>query len=438
MTEKIELFKNIWSYLATNHKVSPDGLKIENPHLIVKELITEVEENRLRNTENRNIFRKKIENFLHSDQYILGVLKADFLLVRDAINTRKENYLLNLCKEIKIKFTSGEYIEFCLRQVGTLLTEESPCDYTFYERILYLSQVIMTELIISGYSLLDIKLILSNAFATYRFVGKSIFSEFPHQLERKKYCVNEILDEEKYSNALKNFINDLTLQQRLDSILYYFKKKTEQAIYLFKIDGLKNLDSIKLGDVTFLSSKSSANIFTRNSFSFQNTNKTEDEEEDYFAAVSVNYLLPHSSAKVAINKIESALDLIALTSNLKIPFYIYTNHWEIFNFAGESLSSHSERDTRMDKFWRRFRGLDLTTYKNSLDSDSIFTAETFGHTIAQLGSANLSNALHWYRKADEATKDSDQLLYYWIAIENVFSIEHLNCAAIKMPTSFWQ
>ena len=64
---KIEYFKDLWNNLIDNFLDKSFGLNLYNPHTLVEDIITEIEENSFKNLDNRKYFYDKLNEYFNSD-----------------------------------------------------------------------------------------------------------------------------------------------------------------------------------------------------------------------------------------------------------------------------------------------------------------------------------------------------------------------------------
>nr|MDA3861722.1 hypothetical protein [Melioribacteraceae bacterium] len=79
--KKVEFWQELWENLINNFLKKSYGLVIYNPHILIDDIISEIEENDFRNQDNRNYFRSKINYYLKNDTIIQEKLKSQFKIL---------------------------------------------------------------------------------------------------------------------------------------------------------------------------------------------------------------------------------------------------------------------------------------------------------------------------------------------------------------------
>ena len=106
---KIKFWIELWEDLIKNFLKKSYGLSLYSPHILIEDIITEIEENKFKNKENKKYFYSKLNEFIKNDEVIISNLKSEFTLLRKDFNSNKVNYILALSKKINESFKNGIY-----------------------------------------------------------------------------------------------------------------------------------------------------------------------------------------------------------------------------------------------------------------------------------------------------------------------------------------
>ncbi|WP_225037062.1 hypothetical protein [Winogradskyella sp. SM1960] len=417
---KIKFWNELWEDLIHNFLKKSYGLTLYSPHILIEDIIVEIEENQFRNKENRKYFYSRLSEFLENDIVIKKHLKSEFTLLRKDFNSDKTNYILALSKKINESFKKGIYFQKTLALTEKILLEDSDLDIDFVNQINYYSQSLIVELIRKSYALEDIKKFVENIFDNIHYHGDSLITDYPHNVDYAKYKnKDEKIDFKKAEEVIKNIIDKLSTSDRIKRLSYYYNKKTEKVKYIFFIKGIKGDIEKTIFDVNFYN----INIkrYTEDDRSFDSEDLQKDLKKDKYlqAAVEIDYLLPKSSLKLAKSKIENALDILACYFNFKTDVSLNESKYVIVNKDGRMLFSTSggEKD---DRFMNYHDALNFNEIENHIDNlkefSFLWNSKLNSETVSKI-----KNALHWYRKGEQSTKEADKMLNYWIAIENLFN-----------------
>jgi hypothetical protein len=417
---KIKFWNELWEDLIHNFLKKSYGLTLYSPHILIEDIIVEIEENQFRNKENRKYFYSRLSEFLENDIVIKKHLKSEFTLLRKDFNSDKTNYILALSKKINESFKKGIYFQKTLALTEKILLEDSDLDIDFVNQINYYSQSLIVELIRKSYALEDIKKFIKNIFDDIHYHGDSLITDYPHNLDYANYKdKDEKIDFKKAEEVIKNIIDKLSTSDRIKRLSYYYNKKTEKVKYIFFIKGIKGEIEKTIFDVNFYN----INIkrYTEDDRSFDSEDLQKDLKKDKFlqAAVEIDYLLPKSSLKLAKSKIENALDILACYFNFKTDVSLNESKYIIVNKDGRMLFSTSGRG-KDDRFMNYHDALNFNEIESHIDNlkefSFLWNSKLNSETVSKI-----KNALHWYRKGEQSTKEADKMLNYWIAIENLFN-----------------
>ncbi len=418
--EKINYWKDLWENLISDFLKKSYGLNLYNPHLLVEDIILEIEENN--NSEIRKYLKSKLDHYYLNDIVLKKCFQSDFEILRNILHTNKNNVILELCKKLEKKFKKGEYFDENLKLLKEMLFNSTPIDKNFIDRITDVTQNLIVELIKKGYILSEIKKIISKIFDYYQSItsgGEEIITtSFPHCILYKNYTINEKLNRKLLNKDLINLMDGLTYESRIDKLSYYFYKKPEDAHYIFVVEGLKGDINLSLHNVTFYSPENKKFV-KEDPQNDEDLQLQKDAKEKYVqVCVKVKYLTPESSLIEALTTVEKAIDLLNCFYNTKDKIEI--NHSKYIIVQDESIIHSSWSRDKNDKALRLRNSLNLNRYVEYMQE---LNAYNFIFNEENKTVSKLSNAIHWYSKAEHSSRQEDKILNYWIAIENLFNTE---------------
>lgn len=421
---RIDFWRDFWSDLIDNFLKKSFGLTLYNPHILIDNIITEIEENGLKNPDNKKLFYSKLSEYLSIDPVINKRIKSKFQLLRRTLNSERIGYSLELCKEIKGLFKDGLYFDTALDQLINLLNTDKEVDLEFVNSVNYLSQGIIVEFIKKTYDLEDIKKFIINIFDNYTIVHDSILSTtFPHGIDPENYNDdNGEFKREEFNKTVIDIITNLSANERINKLAYYYHKEKIKAYYIFQVEGLKGEIDKTIGSVTFYSLNKRQFITQKKDFDFEDTQRYNGTKKYIQAAVEVDFLMPKSSKREAISKLENSLDILTFYFNTKTNLYINDSYFAVADTKGNLIFTSASRDKR-DSAMKHIESLDLKEIEKHLSDleEYSFLWDNSGNHASSL--LKIINALHWYRKAEDSIKYEDKLLNYWISIENLFNLE---------------
>ena len=417
---KIKFWIELWEDLINNFLKRSFGLTLYSPHILIEDIIVEIEENQFRNKENKKYFYSSLSDFLKNDEVIRKNFKAEFTLLRKDFNSDKTNYTLALSKKINESFKKGIYFKKTLALTEEILLEDKELDIEFVNKINYYSQSLIVELIRKSYALEDIKKFIKNVFDNYHYLHETLITNFPHQVDYSDYeNDNGKINYKKAEEVVKNIMDKLSSKDRIRKLSFYYNKKTEKVKYIFFIKGIKGEIDKTIFDVNFYSINKKR--FTEEDRTYDSEDLQKDLNKDKYlqAAVEIDFLLPKSSLKFAKSKIENALDILACYFRFRTDVSLNESNYIIVDKENRLIFSTSGRG-KDDRFMNYQDALNFNELEKHIDNlkefSFLWNSKKKSETVSKI-----KNALHWYRKGEQSSKEADKMLNYWIAIENLFN-----------------
>ncbi len=421
-TKKI-FWVELWEDLINNFLKSSFGLNLYNPHILIDDIITEIEENCFKNKNNNKFYYSKLSEYIKTDLIINKKLISEFKILRKNFNTKRTGLILESCKDIQEQFRKGLYFNSSLELIIEALTIDEEISVDFIRTINYLTQGIIVELIKKSYVLKDIRKFLKNIFADYSFVNDDILhTRFPHNIDIKQYNNTKgEFDRKRYNKDVIEYLHNLTIRDRISKLSYYYHKTKIKVFYIFVVEGLRGDVEVSVGDVTFYSLNNKQFLSESHSLDHEELQRDQSKEKFIQAAVSVDLLMPISSKSEAITKLENSLDLISCYFNIKTDLYLDSSNFIIVNEEGQFIHSSMSRDRR-DSLMKYNDSLNLNDFGDSLKKLHKYSFLWTDSKQQNKSISKVLNALHWYKKAEYSIKQEDKMLNFWIALENLFNV----------------
>jgi hypothetical protein len=421
---KIKYWVDLWEDFIEHFNKKSYGLELMNPHLLIRDIIDEIVFNRLQNKNNRKFFYKQLNIVMECDPVIKNNYYTDFALIRREFNAKRISYLLQLCKNIQEIFTSGSYFEECYNALRKILMKPN-WGKNGTENIRIISQHLIVELLLKGYTLKTAKSFPRNIFDKYFIERDHVITNYPHNVKWSDFVREEKFDAKSYNEAVKAEIDSLTVSKRLGDFSRYYQRTPSEYFFIFRVDGVKGNVDFNIGDVNFYSPEGKKYVKKPSS----------EKEREFFwdtknkyvvnAAVPVYTIDTESARLTAVETIERALDLIRCYYSPKANFEIVSGSYVVVDSKGRVIEeSITVPEGKMVSWYDTF---DLNRYK----VDDKFSGELkdVGKFITVTGEKKseiiqkIEFALHWYRKAEETNIVEDKLLNYWIAIETLTELK---------------
>lgn len=414
---KIKYFIDYWKDL-THRQNSIESEFVHsilyNPKELFKEFIEEIERKNLSNNDNKKFFQDKTNEFARLDLDALSFIKPTLTLIQKQFSKKDDySYLLHLLKLIVVKLEDFSLGKEVVNELSHLLTEDIKIEKA---KIKHLTNFIIFELIHKKYSSKKIIQIIDDIFSgCHVFTEKRLYTNFPHKLPCDNWEVssNEFI---KYQSELKNYIDNLTVKERIQSISNYFDKEPEKLRFVFQIKGLKGDDvNIKIGNVQIYNPKS-IRLFNNPTEHFNELFEKEIKNDIYYCngAVELDIVDYEYAKEEAMQILENTLDIVASRYTFyKVPILINSMKYYIIDIEG------NEKGMGASRTW------EYLTYENALELDnskykeSVFS-KPISKNILEIDKKILES-MHWKRKAIESNENNEKILWHWVTLENIFT-----------------
>lgn len=426
ISEKIKYWVDLWEDLIDNFNKKLYGLDLINPQLLIRDLIDEINFNALRNKDNREYFCKQLNMLLNKDLALKKSFRTDFCLIKKELKTGGNFYLLQLCKMVQEIFRQGKYFEESYNALKETLLNPV-WEGNDEENILLISQHLIVELLLRGYSLNEIHSFPRNLFDKYYVQNELLITNYPHDTKWTDFTCGESFDHTAFNKAVKAKIDALTVPKRLEQFSKYYYRKPERCYFIFQIEGLKGEKDFNIGNVNFYSPSIKKYVTEKSLLGYDHEYFNGDKNQYFMnAAVPVDSMDTEASKSYAMETIEKALDLLRCFYLTKTNFEIVRENYLIVDSEGRAGFGGSV--SKRDRWYRWENALDLN--KHELDKDLLpellarinkflFIPREKQSDIEQ----KIVYSLHWYRKGEETNNLEDKLLHYWIVIENLMNFK---------------
>lgn len=415
MNEKIEYWIDYWAERLGGGESKIYPLKMINPRTVLREFADEIEFNKLANKNNKKFFREIMGRYLNQDPGIQACLKEIFTLIINEFDNPRESYLLQLCKQAQKIFDSREYFNESVDMLKSILFKQGPLNESDKENIGIITKDILIELMEMGYSEKYVEQIPEKLFSHYEVMDSHIISGFPHQIP---FPQGDNPDYSLYNEQVKNKINSLTDEDRVESLKIIGSIEPELLTYIFQIKGLRGNSELQIGTVLFYSPKSKRLV--KGKILGDELFGAKDKDVNFLnAAVPVLAREPFSGFAQAQSLVVNALSILRFHYNSEANYQISPSYIAIrANGKLTSSSVQADKSTPL-RIWHS--SLDLTKElvnhdKSKIDrSTEIIFHKTNDYDIDR----RIAASMHWYRRAKEAEINTDRLLWYWITIESL-------------------
>ncbi len=416
LNEKEKYFIEYFDFKSKQYLKASDDFCVLNPNVVIRLIIEELIENN--NSRNLKFFKEKLGLFLKDDIILREQYGEMTKKIIEYILSDKP-FTLELCKRLKNVFKNGKYAKLCYKRLINILVSSSTVQNTKNE-IKYLTNTLIVELAIYGYSPKKISEIIGEIFDDYKIYENDIFST--------KFPIPKELEEEK-SEVKAQYMDNLTINERFKILNKYFEKKKEKIYYVLNLKGIsgKNVN-IKINNVHIYNYKS----FPQFGFEDENNSdesniiwkgtKEEFDKNEVHCSICIERIDANNSIEYVKKELNNAIDVIHIYHNVECIIEADFSNYLVFNKDKELFSEGGTMEDD-NKFKQDVKSL----HYDYLDSKKLYKIYKKYDKNVINGDNNVSkiiqNSSRYFRKGKEAKASEDKILNYWICIENLFQVE---------------
>ena len=426
----LEYWIKYWEhYIRQLENKKEINIGLTGPRLILEELVAEVQYNN-DNKRNKEFFRTQIIFWKNED-------KAFGQLFSQELHELLQNYSDNvriqaLCSTIIDKMNQGCYFDSLLNNLQNVVSSAKELSYTTKCKINRYTELVVSEFVSHNFSLSDIG-------SLPKHLPTIICEEGGHiVIAPDEYCGVKTTDyqsEEEYHTVLEKVIEERSLPERVEEIRQYFHKDKGDFLVLIAVNGIKGQVDFTIDGVNFYSPSLKKYI---NDNTFNELETDENANIRVLAAILVKDCSPQTAIGIASNRLQKVLGVMTTCLDPYLPFTY--NEKEIAVLKDGSpvvFSMMSIHKNFEDPDWKRkhdyILSMDVSRITDCLEQ--IHKRCSYDSSIDNT-SQILSAATYWYKRGRETEKGEDKLLYSWIAIEGMLSVDqNISDTIIDIPKS---
>jgi len=398
--EKIKYFKNTWEGICDTINKPNLDFDIMTPHYLCLEILDEIEVNKSKNKSNNQYYLSRLNNYCSNENTIIGEIKNYFEILRREFQKPRDIILKQILNDVLGYFKKGYYFNILFEKLKLILFNSESLDLDKKIEIKKLSKHLIVEFILIGYNYKSIEKFISNVLSGYTIYEDRFITNFPHGLEYDNYN-----DKEVYYNEIKEIISSISIEDRIEKIKCYYYAAKNEYYYIFSLTGISGDSEIKISNTIFYNPLKKRYI-TKSYFSDDRNDEIErDNNEDTMNVIVYENCIDKEQGKImAINDIDKAFNLLKFITYSKSKLKINNSKCIILNKSYEEISCYWGMDPEKN-IHDNLRIDNNFKYSNEKLSD--ITNFIFTNGI-------LTDALHYYRKAIEASRFEEKILNYWI------------------------
>ena len=411
INDNLKYFVSYWEYFCNFLEKPTPYTTIMTPHYLVKEIKNELATNGKENSNNMKYFFELIGLYRKQSYLFDNDINSLWVLLHEKFQEQEKNInvISSICNLIHKKMDSESYAKFIFDFLMKNLDAKS-LKKTILNDII---ETIIFELIFKGYSLSFTAKLINNIFAYYTIENidgeEHLFTNYPH---KTKY---NFKSQKEYTEAVKNEIDSLTINKRLNRIFEFLTSTLNKYYFIFPIEGLSLQSSIFIDDIEFYNPTIKSNINDCKWLPEKDIFDDINYEHSANVMVSLKCRNIEFGENAAKEKVSKVFDFFRLYIITKADFKISNSELLVLD---ENKEFQFHRSRGLSKQFCNFN-----VEQNSEDFSDIIKSynDCFSDTsISADDKQVIYDSLHFYRNGVESNSQEKKLLNYWIALERLF------------------
>ncbi len=431
----IEYWRKYWQYYIERledkkeHEIGPTGSR-----LVIESIISEITYNDLANEKNTKFFRKEIENWTKRDEAFNELYGDKVKLIRERFNSEYKDYILVICQEIIEDMNKGTYFEK-LADVLISYLKKKVIDIKTKSSINLYTELMITEFISSGFAIGSLYGIQNHPIDIATVTGGDV--EWAPNIYRELRR-DDFKDNEAYYDAIKKRLQSRTIEEIIEEVKNYFHKEESDFTVLIGISGIRGDIDVTIGNINLYSP--TRKRYIDDEYSLFGLESQGDKNKNVIAAIPIHHKDGFSAIDYACRDLNAMLGCMTLLFSPSVPYKYDKSEIAVVNngfvVASKSIGYH---DVHHELDRKILIDDELSTSANEIGNNIDEINELF--SIKQSDEKTwrqLSTAIFWYKKGCETEIPEDKLLFSWIALEGVLSIDSQTANMITQQTKSYK
>lgn len=389
---------------------------LTGPRIILEALISEVQYHN--STKNKEFFKIQINKWKKDDAAFSKLFSAAW---NDLIQNHFDNdvEIHKGCSNIIYKMNEGFYFDELMECLRDSIVNADKLNIDTRRLINRYSELIISEFVANNFSLSDIRNLPEHLPTVICNEGEEVLIAPDEYLNLKK---EDFGTEKEYFEAIKNKIKNRSLAERICEMKQFFHNERNNYTVIIEVKGFQGELDCTFDNINLYSPLVKQYIKDDD----HNWVETDIEaDKRILAAIPVDNCVPDSAITIACKRLRNLLELITVYIDPTLSLS-YNEEYVVVLKDGISLMSKGlpPMYKNQDEDWEKIRDYHLSIkpseISNKLETlNKMFSNNSNRDETFQI----LSSARYWYVKARETKISEDKLLFSWIAIEGICSID---------------
>ena len=401
-------------YIERLENDSERNVGITGPRIILDALNAEVQFHN--STKNKEFFKTQINQWKKDDDAFSK------LYYREWNDLTQHHFdddvkIQNCCSDIISKMNEGTYFDQLIKCLYDTIIKTDNLYFDKKRKINQYSELLVSEFIANNFSLSDIRNLPEHLPMVICNEWKEVLIAPDEYLDLKR----EDFDTEKeYFKAIKNKIQNRSLVERICEMKKFFHNERNNYTVIIEVNGIRGKLDYIFENINLYSPLVKQYIKDDNNW----IETDADANKRILAAIFVENCVPDSAITIACNRLQNLLGLLTTYIDPTVSFS-HNDEYVLVLKDGISVMSkgYPSKYRGQDEEWKKIHDYHLSIkpseISNKLETlNKMFSNNSNRDETFQI----LSSARYWYIKARETNISEDKLLFSWIAVEGVCSI----------------
>lgn len=392
------------------------NLGLTGPRIILEALITEVQFHN--STKNKEFFKVQINQWKKVDVAFSKLFLKEW-------NDLTQNHfdddikIQEYCSDIISKMSGGTYFDSLIECLNDAIVKTDKLNFDKKIIINRYTELLVSEFVANNFNLSVIRNLPKHLPEVICNEGREVLIAPDEYMGLRR----EGFDTEKeYYLAIENSLKKRSLTERLYEMKQFFHRERGNYTVIIEVKGIQGVLDCTIDDINIYSPLLKQYI-KDNDHNWLETDTETDKR--VLAAIPVENCIPDSAITIACNRLHSLLGLLTTHINPTLSLS-YNKEYIIVLKDGIPLMSKGlpPMYKHKDEGWEKIRDYHLSIKPSEISSKLGALNKMFSNNSNRNESFQiLSSARYWYVKARETNISEDKLLFSWIAIEGLCSID---------------
>lgn len=412
----MEYWIKYWEYYIDRLENDRErNVGLNGPRIILEALKAEVQFHN--GTKNKEFFKVQINQWKKNDAAFSKLFSKEWNnLIQNHFDDDVK--ILEGCSDIISKMNNGDYFDILIECLRDTINNTDQLFYDKKRMINQYSQLLISEYIANNFSISDIRHIPEYLPTVKCNEWKDVLVAPNEYLGLK---IDNYDTEKEYYRAIKNNIKNKNLDERLCEMKKFFHGERDNYTVIVEVQGIQGKMDHTFESINIYSPLVKHYIKDDNNW----IETDEDANKRILAAISVENSAPDTAITIACDRLKNLLGLMTAFIEPTLSLS-YNKEYALVLKDGISVMSQGipSKYKNQDERWKKFRDYQLSIKEYEISTQFESLNKMFSNNTNRDETFNaLSSARYWYVKARETNISEDKLLYSWIAIEGLCSID---------------